>query len=68
VSITATPGVGIGAAMVGLRPVVEITMVNLVMLALDQIVSRRGAPCLLPKRELSALAVASAGSSATSIP
>jgi pyruvate/2-oxoglutarate/acetoin dehydrogenase E1 component len=48
VSITATPGVGIGAAMVGLRPVVEITMVNLVMLALDQIVSRRGAPCLLP--------------------
>jgi pyruvate dehydrogenase E1 component beta subunit len=32
-------GVGIGAAMVGLRPVVEMMTFNLVMLALDQIVS-----------------------------
>ena len=31
-------GVGIGAAMVGLRPVVEMMTFNLVMLALDQIV------------------------------
>ena len=35
-------GVGIGAAMVGLRPVVEMMTFNFSLLALDQIVNSRG--------------------------
>src|SRR2546427_9057005 len=45
---TGFTGVGIGAAMVGLRPVVEMMKFNFALLALDQIVNSAAQMCYMP--------------------
>ena len=43
-------GMGVGAAMAGLRPVVEMMTINFSLLALDQIINSRGVDPLHVRR------------------